>query len=174
MEVLRRGRDVDKPSAPAASASGVGPAGADAAAPNAWPSVKPSLHRMRTDMFSLGRTANGGGRVDGERPRLRAGGGRFDRRRTVSGTFGDPNARVDGRWGFGDDVSRAMIACACTHLNGAVRHATESFNYYWPQELDDECVTAPSAKSQARKDKRTRRPLGTRAATLRPFGLPTL
>ena len=27
---------------------------------------------------------------------------------------------------------------ACAQLNGAVRHAAESFNYYWPQDLDDE------------------------------------
>ena len=25
-----------------------------------------------------------------------------------------------------------------SHLNGAGRNAAESFNYYWPQELDDD------------------------------------
>ena len=30
------------------------------------------------------------------------------------------------------------ISNSISHLNGAVRHAAESFNYYWPQELDDD------------------------------------
>ena len=53
------------------------------------------------------------------------------KRATISGTFG--KARVDGRWGFGDELSRSMIRAACSGLKGAVRHAAESFNYYWPQ-----------------------------------------
>jgi len=58
------------------------------------------------------------------------------RRSSISGSM--QRGREDGRYGFGDDISRAMIEHACAQLNGAVRHAAECFNYYWPQEMDEE------------------------------------
>jgi hypothetical protein len=70
-----------------------------------------------------GLAANGGGRSN-------------QRRKTISGSLGQK--REDGSLGFGDDISRDIIKGACAQLNGAVRHAAESFNYYWPQDLDDE------------------------------------
>lgn len=66
------------------------------------------------------------------------------RRVTVSGTFGGKE-RVDGKWGFGDEMSRAMVRHAASALGGAVRHAAESFNYCshtaprthdWPRDAD--------------------------------------
>ena len=58
----------------------------------------------------------------------------------ISGTFGE--AHEGGVSGFGDAMSHALIRGAVndsiTHMNGAVRHGPEAFNYYWPQEADDE------------------------------------
>jgi hypothetical protein len=44
------------------------------------------------------------------------------------------------KFGFGDPRSYDIIAKAVEHLNlsGAVRHGAECFNFYFPQELDDE------------------------------------
>lgn len=44
------------------------------------------------------------------------------------------------RFGFGDPKSYAIMEHAVTRLqnNGAVRHGAECFNYYFPQELDDQ------------------------------------
>jgi len=48
------------------------------------------------------------------------------------------------RFGFGDPVSYSIMEKAANRLcsgntrNGAVRHGAECFNYYFPQELDDE------------------------------------
>jgi hypothetical protein len=65
---------------------------------------------------------------------------RQGRRRTVTGSL--DGSREDGQWGFGDELTAAMIsqmaADSAEHGNGAVRHGAEAFNYYMPQELDDE------------------------------------
>jgi len=44
------------------------------------------------------------------------------------------------RFGFGDATSYSIMENAVSHLktNGAVRHGAECFNYYFPQDLDDE------------------------------------
>ena len=44
------------------------------------------------------------------------------------------------RYGFGDPKSYAIMKHAVKRLEefGAVRHGAECFNYYFPQELDDE------------------------------------
>lgn len=44
------------------------------------------------------------------------------------------------RFGFGDPKSYAIMECAVGRLStcGAVRHGAECFNYFFPQELDDE------------------------------------
>lgn len=44
------------------------------------------------------------------------------------------------RFGFGDPVSYSIVENAVDRLNltGAVRHGAECFNYYFPQDLDDE------------------------------------
>jgi hypothetical protein len=67
-------------------------------------------------------------------------GGKPRRRSYIAGSFGQK--REDGRYGFGDKLNQEIIKGAVSssvkHLHGAVRHAAESFNYYWPQELDDE------------------------------------
>jgi len=63
---------------------------------------------------------------------------RTARRSAIKGSLGQARSAVEGAYGFGDAMSRAMIEGACRNLHGAVRHAAESFNYYWPQELDEE------------------------------------
>ena len=47
---------------------------------------------------------------------------------------------VPPRFGFGDPTSYAMMEAATERLcaSGAVRHGAECFNFYFPQELDDE------------------------------------
>jgi hypothetical protein len=63
------------------------------------------------------------------------------RRISISGTFGKDDARQgEPRFGFGDSIQYAMIknAAEALRVTGAVRHAAESFNFYWPQDLDDE------------------------------------
>ena len=65
----------------------------------------------------------------------------LNRRVSVSGTFGKDDARQgEPRFGFGDSIQYAMIkhAAEALRVTGAVRHAAESFNFYWPQDLDDE------------------------------------
>ena len=53
------------------------------------------------------------------------------------------------RFGFGDPKSYSLMRCAVDRLQetGAVRHGAECFNYYFPQDLDDEflviCDTLP-------------------------------
>lgn len=44
------------------------------------------------------------------------------------------------KYGFGDPKSYAIMKCAVQRLKefGAVRHGAECFNFYFPQELDDE------------------------------------
>lgn len=44
------------------------------------------------------------------------------------------------RFGFGDPKSYSIMKSAVSHLKdtGAVRHGAECFNYYFPQDLDDE------------------------------------
>ncbi len=44
------------------------------------------------------------------------------------------------RYGYGDPKSYAIMECAVARLSkcGAVRHGAECFNYFFPQELDDE------------------------------------
>ena len=59
----------------------------------------------------------------------------------IAGTIG--KKRKDGRFGFGDELSQALVRELMHHSSvvrshGAVRHAAECFNYYFPQELDDE------------------------------------
>ena len=60
---------------------------------------------------------------------------------SIAGTLGQK--RKDGRYGFGDDQSQGLIkelmyqSCVIKS-HGAVRHAAECFNYYFPQELDEE------------------------------------
>jgi hypothetical protein len=46
------------------------------------------------------------------------------------------------RFGFGDPKSIGIIKTLTKRLsdNGAVRHGSESFNYYFPQELDEELL----------------------------------
>jgi len=63
------------------------------------------------------------------------------RRASYSGVFGKTDARQgEPRYGFGDPLHYAMIkhATEATKLTGAVRHAAECYNFYWPQDLDDE------------------------------------
>ena len=53
------------------------------------------------------------------------------------------------RFGYGDPKSYSLMECAVSRLQetGAVRHGAECFNYFFPQELDDEflviCDTLP-------------------------------
>mmetsp|Transcript_4728 Transcript_4728/g.10519 ORF Transcript_4728/g.10519 Transcript_4728/m.10519 type:complete len:824 (-) Transcript_4728:6-2477(-) len=53
------------------------------------------------------------------------------------------------RFGFGDPKSYSLMECAVDRLRdtGAVRHGAECFNYYFPQDLDEEflvvCDTLP-------------------------------
>jgi len=63
---------------------------------------------------------------------------KMGRRGTISGSMG--KKRADGRFGFGDTISTSIIEHMCSRPGnyGAVRHAAECFNYYWPQELDEE------------------------------------
>jgi hypothetical protein len=44
------------------------------------------------------------------------------------------------RFGFGDPKSYSIMKSAVSRLRltGAVRHGAECFNYYFPQDLDDE------------------------------------
>lgn len=44
------------------------------------------------------------------------------------------------RFGFGDPKSSSIMKLAVTQLGntGAVRHGAECFNFYFPQDLDDE------------------------------------
>lgn len=44
------------------------------------------------------------------------------------------------RYGYGDPKSYAIMECAVARLSlcGAVRHGAECFNYFFPQELDEE------------------------------------
>jgi len=44
------------------------------------------------------------------------------------------------RFGFGDPKSYSIMknAVSCLSHSGAVRHGAECFNYYFPQDLDDE------------------------------------
>ena len=47
--------------------------------------------------------------------------------------------RQDGRWGFGDSLTQDLIRQLVHHSSvverhGAVRHAAENVNYYFPQE----------------------------------------
>ena len=53
----------------------------------------------------------------------------------IAGSF--KKKHVDGKLGFGDAISQEMIRRASHDIGyGAVRHAAESFNYYWPQPPD--------------------------------------
>ena len=64
-----------------------------------------------------------------------------NRRASYSGVFGKKDARQgEPRYGFGDEMHYSMIkyASEATKLSGAVRHAAECYNFYWPQDLDDE------------------------------------
>ena len=44
------------------------------------------------------------------------------------------------RFGFGDPISYSIVENAVErlHISGAVRHGAECFNYYFPQDLDEE------------------------------------
>jgi len=62
-------------------------------------------------------------------------------RASYSGVFGKQDARQgEPRYGFGDKLHYSIIehATEATKLSGAVRHAAECYNFYWPQDLDDE------------------------------------
>jgi len=62
-------------------------------------------------------------------------------RASYSGVFGKSDARQgEPRYGFGDKLHYTIIehATHATKLSGAVRHAAECYNFYWPQDLDDE------------------------------------
>jgi len=87
-----------------------------------------------------GGKSGGGAGGNGAAAAAASGGTRRSRRQSLAGSFG--KKRADGRWGFGDDLSRAFIKHAVAkfgaNLNGGVRHAAEAVNYYFPQELDDE------------------------------------
>lgn len=55
----------------------------------------------------------------------------------IAGSF--KKKHVDGKLGFGDEISQEIIRRANHDIGyGAVRHAAESFNYYWPQPPDAE------------------------------------
>ena len=51
------------------------------------------------------------------------------------------------RFGFGDAKSYAIMECAVSRLStcGAVRHGAECFNYFFPQELDEEFLIVSDA-----------------------------
>ena len=59
----------------------------------------------------------------------------------IAGSYG--KKRQDGKYGFGDGLTQEFIEHLMHHSSvvkshGAVRHAAENVNYYFPQELDDE------------------------------------
>ena len=59
----------------------------------------------------------------------------------IAGSLG--TKRQDGRLGFGDAITQSIIHnlvhhSSVVHCHGAVRHAAENVNYYFPQELDPE------------------------------------
>jgi len=51
------------------------------------------------------------------------------------------------RYGFGDELSYSITekVVRSLHLNGGVRHGAESFNFYFPQELDSEFLIISDA-----------------------------
>jgi hypothetical protein len=52
------------------------------------------------------------------------------------------------KYGFADPTSYSIVAHAVTRLvgHGSVRHGAECFNYYFPQELDDEFLVVTNAQ----------------------------
>lgn len=71
---------------------------------------------------------------------------RLVRKRTGSiytGAFGKKDGRQgEPRYGFGDELHYSIVehAAEALKMSGAVRHAAECYNFYWPQDLDDELL----------------------------------
>lgn len=69
----------------------------------------------------------------------------------IAGTLG--SKRKDGRYGFGDDFSKEIIRhlmyqSSIVESHGAVRHAAECFNFYFPQVRRRACpAVAPGGSS---------------------------